>query len=69
MRQKLGSSNGTKHFIVAYNLCETLKENKLELECNEYKKIKDLINDISKRRFESRMNNDKTSLALTKSNN
>jgi hypothetical protein len=40
-RQKLNSSNGRKHFIVAYNLSETLRENKLELECTDYKKIKE----------------------------
>lgn len=56
-RQKLSSSNGRKHFIVAYNLSETLRENKLELECNDYKKIKELISDISKKRFETRYNN------------
>eukprot|EP00347_Sterkiella_histriomuscorum_P012836 403367041 len=56
-RQKLNSSNGRKHFIVAYNLSETLRENKLELECNDYKKIKELISDISKKRFETRHNN------------
>jgi hypothetical protein len=42
---------------VAYNLSETLKENKLELECNDYQKIKELIDDITKKRFESRTNN------------
>lgn len=57
MRQKLNSSSGRKHFIVAYNLSETLKENRLELECLDYKKIKDLISDISKKRFETRHNN------------
>lgn len=63
----MSSSSGRKHFIVAHNLCETLKENKLELECNEYKKIKELINDISKRRFESRLNNDKSYIEFLKS--
>ena len=57
MRQKLNSSQGRKHFIVAYNLSETLRENKLELECNDYKKIKELITDIQKKRFETRANN------------
>ena len=42
---------------MAYNLSETLKENKLELECKDYRKIKNLIDDISKKRFESRSNN------------
>ncbi len=46
LRQKLNSSQGRKHFIVAYNLSETLRENKLELECHDYKKIKGLITDI-----------------------
>lgn len=48
---------GTKHFIVAYNLSETLKENQLELACSDYKKIKELIDEISKKRFEGRSNN------------
>ena len=41
---------------MAYNLSETLKENKLELECQDYKKIKELIEEISKKRFEGRPN-------------
>ena len=57
MRQKLSSSSGRKHFIVAYNLCETLKENKLEIECGDYKTIRQLISGISSKRFESRSNN------------
>lgn len=56
LRQKLNSSSGRKHFIVAFNLSETLKENSLELECKDYNKIKSLIGDISKKRFESRTN-------------
>lgn len=57
MRQKLSSSHGRKHFIVAYNLCETLKENRLELECQDYSKMREFIADISKKKFEIRSNN------------
>jgi len=42
---------------VAYNLSETLLDNKMELECNDYKKIKEIIDHISKTRFEARNNN------------
>lgn len=56
LRQKLNSSNGRKHFIVAYNLSETLLDNKMELECNDYRKIKEIIDHISKQRFEARNN-------------
>ncbi len=56
LRQKLNSSQGRKHFIVAYNLTETLVDNKMELECTDYKKIKEIINHISKQRFEGRHN-------------
>lgn len=38
-------------------MTKILRDNKLELECNDYKKIKDIISDMSKKRFESRPNN------------
>jgi len=38
-------------------MTKILRDNKLELECNDYKKIKEIITDMSKKRFESRPNN------------
>ncbi|CDW78540.1 UNKNOWN [Stylonychia lemnae] len=61
-RQKLNSSNGRKHFLVAYEMTKILRDNKLELECNDYKKIKEIITDMSKKRFETRSNSIKKSL-------
>jgi hypothetical protein len=53
---------------VAFNLSETLKENKLELECKDYKKIKELIDEISKKRFEIRHNKYNQDFSNTTSN-